>query len=353
MKLICDNVIFHLQSVGGISNYWRQITGNRFFEEFGSIVHIGDASLSSRSESFFLKFLSNIRVWSIKRLSRYLPVYIPRSNEKDIFHSSYYRVPLFFRGKVVTTVYDFTYEKYSGNNIKRLVHSVQKSIAINMSDKIICISENTRVDLLNYYSHVDPKKICVISLGVDHSIFHPDGEKKSGVDDVVLFVGSRSRYKRFDLAVELVSLFPNIRLGIVGSSLADEEVELLDKHLKGRWVFWGRVSDEELSQLYRSVHCFVFPSDYEGFGLPILEAMASGCPVICSSASCFPEVAGNAALLAEDQTVEYYAQRLLELHSGDNRIYYRKLGLLHASGFTWNSCLEHTVKMYLDVLEND
>jgi mannosyltransferase len=245
------------------------------------------------------------------------------------------------------TVYDFVYERFR-TGLARAAHSWQKSAAIHRADGVLCISKNTRRDLLAYYPDVDPARVIVTPLGVSSDRFFPvtSTEIDHALADVVVFVGQRGAYKRFELAVEAVSRVPGLRLGIVGDDLTVEEIAFLDRRLARRWLMLGRASDEVLRRTYGSCFAFLYPSSYEGFGLPILEAMACGCPVVINGFSSFPEVGGDAALYSDRQTADGYAEQLVRLTDSSIRGFFVEAGLSRSQLFQWSQTFSDTVQFY-------
>jgi mannosyltransferase len=250
--------------------------------------------------------------------------------------------------KYVVTAHDFTYERFRVG-LARLVHSKQKLRSIYSADAVICVSESTRRDVIEFCPGVELAKLHVIHLGVDSKVFYPDSVLQSNANEkIVLFVGQRGGYKRFDLAVEAVRQSPRLSIGIVGPELKDDERALLKARLATRWHEFGPVSTADLRRLYSSVFAFIFPSDYEGFGLPILEAMACGCPVVAAALSSLPEVGGTAAYYAESQTGESYAKALSALESASERKAAVLRGIARAEEFDWLQTLQKTKAVYLD-----
>ncbi len=341
-----DAIIWGLQRHGGISNYWQKITN--FFnksESFDSKVIL--PSLIKYS-NFSNQSISNSKIFKESlspSVARYCDVL--SGADSDIFHTSYYRLPLFNNGKYVVTAYDFMYERYT-KGPRLWLHSHQKARCLNKADVIICISDATRKDVTNFYPHISPSKLKTIYLGVDCKNFYP--EPIGGpfdLSDVVLFVGQRNGYKRFDLALEALSSCNYLRLGIVGEKLTADELNSLNKYIPGRWVHFGAVSVERLRQLYSEVFAFIFPSDFEGFGLPVLEAMACGCPVVAASQGSIPEVGGGYVAYAHEQKLVNYVKCLNNLReSSEYRGTLISGGLTRANEFTWDATLNETFDVY-------
>jgi len=335
-----DSIILGMQRFGGISNYWNNLIAGVYS------IYPESKNLMPRT-----RFEHNLVANKIDEkipvfISRYLPVLNVKRN--DIFHTSYYRWPMFNCKAYVVTVYDFTYEKFS-SSIKKHIHSLQKYKSIRRADAIICISESTKRDLLSYYDNIDSENIHVVHLGIDHNEFYCNKKinEYNKHNNNILFVGRRDGYKRFDIAVEAVSKINNFSLCIVGQSLSPEELKMLDNKLNGRWKLFENINSGKLRELYESSFAFIFPSDYEGFGLPLIESMACGCPVISSSLSSLPEVGGDAALYAVNQSPESYLHHLQSLiDSEELRINIIKSGLIRAKEFTWDKTVLETIKIY-------
>ena len=344
-KLTLDCIIFGLQRVGGISNYWIKLIEHAMSSpQLEARLLVPRHSLGTSLPAACHFGPTTWREGAPARLTRYLPARVPPGT--DLFHTSYYRMP---RGRAATylvSAYDFTYERYR-TGLPRLVHSRQKLASLRRADAVLCISESTRRDLLEFCPTVDPARVHVTHLGVDHQAFFPEAHRTEGLDDVLLFVGQRAGYKRFDLAVQAVRRQTWLRLGIVGPRLSDTERDALRSDLGLRWHEFGPVDHPTLRGLYSSAFAFVFPSDYEGFGLPVLEAMACGCPVVAAKNSSLPEVGGAAALYAGEQHADEYAQQLARLEDAALRALMIRSGLARAAEFTWSKTFEQTLDVYL------
>ncbi len=342
-----DCAIFGIQRFGGVSNYWAKI-----------VEHVGvDPSLAGKLilpkhltyrdfEGAWTRSMSFRRETLDVRIGRYLRA--PTDSGAGVFHTPYYRLPRQQFGKYVVTVHDFTYERYR-TGIARFVHMKQKLASIRRADAVLCVSESTRRDVIEFCPDVDEAKLHVIHLGVDSNMFYPELADPNDADEqTVLFVGQRGGYKRFDLAVEAVRQSPRLSLGVVGPVLTEEERTFVNSRLGSRWREFGPVATADLRRLYSSAFAFIFPSDYEGFGLPILEAMACGCPVIAAALSSLPEVGGSAAYYAERQSGEAYASELSYLDSVKVREDAVRKGIEWAANFDWLQTFQKTKSVYLD-----
>ena len=356
MNLILDNVIFALQRAGGISVYWYELL--RRLRRDGHPMQLVEhpraaANLFRRQldlDAATLLAERPLPLW----LSRYLP-YPAGKAARPLCHSSYYRRPQAADASSVVTVYDFTYERFR-RGAARWVHSRQKIAAIRAAQGIICISESTRRDLLERYPDVSPDRIRVIYLGAaeDYRPLGPAGDLPRPADlpqgPFVLFVGARDSYKNFRLALEAVAAVPDYcLLSVGGGPLRRDEIELAHQLLPGRHTHLASVDNEALNRLYNSAHALLYPSSYEGFGIPVLEAMAAGCPVVAVNASSIPEAAGDAGLLVDDICAEAFVQRLVQLEDEALRKASIDKGFAQARRFSWETCYRQTMAFYDEV----
>ncbi|MBN4073772.1 glycosyltransferase family 4 protein [bacterium AH-315-E07] len=358
MHIYLDNIIFFLQRSGGISVYWSELQ-KRILEKEGERAHI--IEIDGYQKNIFRKTLDInprlIRLEShwLSRFLRYLPVYLPVS-EKVLFHSSYYRFSLQKKVRNVVTVHDFTYEKFRKGPAK-WIHTAQKFFAIKKADGIICVSENTKKDLLEYLPQIHLKKIAVIHNGVSEDFYplsdtSPVSLRNAPNKPFVLFVGDRkSVHKNFDMAVEILHRTEGLWLVMVGNPLSKVESVLLEQKLPERYRYFSRISAAELNVLYNRAFCLLYPSSYEGFGIPVVEAMKAGCPVVSTKTSSITEVAGDAGLLVDCIEVECFLEKIAMLNDVRVRDMYRQKGLVNAEQFGWDRCFDQTMTFYHDVFE--
>lgn len=359
MKLIIDNIIFYWQRSGGISVVWNEII-SRFLKEQnnGSIPMDGGKSLElgfiDYDNSIENKFRKNLKipVELIKNIISHKGMIVKRylsqsfkCNEKFIFHSSYYRTCCNKNAVNVITVHDFTYELFE-HGLKKYIHSITKNRAIRKADYIICISENTKRDLLELVDGVDENKIFVIYNGVADTYRLLENDLRYKKEDLpyLVFVGGRNGYKNFKLAVK-VAQQSNMQLKIVGKKLSADEKEYVKDILKDNYDDLGFVSDEELNSLYNKAFALIYPSSYEGFGLPVIEAQRAGCPVLALDKSSIPEVIGNKNVLVKDEKVQSFIEKIDMLKNMDFRKQVIADGIENSSRFSW----DNTYKGYIDI----
>ncbi|PMH39151.1 mannosyltransferase [Vibrio cyclitrophicus] len=334
--ILYDGIIEELQKGGGISVLFTQLLKNT--KEY---IYLSYSDLSKISNDNHV----------IQRKSRFMERYrdVPLSSDipykSYVFHSTYYRLPKCSDIPIVTTVHDFTYEKYKSGPAKWL-HCLQKYRAIKNSNLIICVSNNTAVDLLKYCD-VDEEKIRVVYNGVS-DVYRPINDRVQ--TNSVLFVGARGGYKNFDIAVKAVSSTDHLSLSIVGGGeLTVREKKMLDTYLPNRYRCLGYLSDADLNLEYNKAYCLLYPSNYEGFGIPVIEAMRAGCPVIAINSSSIPEVAGDAAILVKDARLDLLVDALL--HANEFREEYIKRGYIQSQKFSWDTCVEKTRSVYDELLK--
>ncbi len=343
MHVGLDSIIFGLQRFGGISTYWIELA-RRLADTPGieASLLMPARMISGRADEVAAISLPHATESLPPKWARYLPA--PVMEGCDIQHSSYYRQMVRKGPASVVTVYDFIYERYR-SGAARLAHNLQKRRAVEAADAVICISESTRNDLIARGPQVDPAKVVTVPLAVDHAAWFA-AETPLPASSQVLFVGQRGGYKRFDLAVAAVAALAELSRGIVGPPLLPDELAVLEARLPGRYRSFAGIANDELRRLYGQAHALLFPSDYEGFGLPLLEAMACGCPVVAAHQSCLPEVGGDAVIWAREQRVDDYAAALAWLADSEARRNAIAAGHARAATFTWDSTVEQTVAVY-------
>jgi glycosyltransferase involved in cell wall biosynthesis len=289
-----------------------------------------------------------------------------RGTGASLFHSTD-PTSLALRSHVptVATVYDLiplVFPKY----LNRMPYLQRKGYlryleSLTKVTHLIAISESTKADLTKYLQ-IDPSRISAIPLGVSEPVHN--GELVSGHSEVepsqidqpyVLFAGALEEHKGVEFLLQAIRDV-QVRLVIVGRHSPEQVSELdcraTELGIQSRLDYRGHVADGALDELYRGATAFVFPSLYEGFGLPLLEAMARGCPVITTSSSSIPEVVGDAAILVPARDPGSLARAIESLlHSDTARCLLVRAGKDRVRLFTWRSCATQTVAVYTRLLE--
>lgn len=279
----------------------------------------------------------------------------PRPKRAEILHHTQYssaglRLPAAVR---VCTVYDMIPELFPEIFEGRgpIPHR-QKAAYVQACDAIACISESTKADVLAHYGDLD-KPVVVTPLGADDRFFAATPDRREP-PDFVLFVGTRDFYKNFDVLLRALARIAEDGVAppllCVGPPLTQVEQErIATLGLTGR-VSQRVASDAELPGLYAAALCLVFPSRYEGFGLPTVEAFAAGCPVVLANMACAVEVGGEAAQYFEpddDETLATMIARFAADPAGRDR--WIEAGRARARDFTWRRTAETTAALYRNV----
>jgi glycosyltransferase involved in cell wall biosynthesis len=283
----------------------------------------------------------------LTRMSYGLPRVLRRLRP-DLAHFLY-AIPPGYRGTSVVSIHDLSFEHLPDvMGLKdRLLFKTQVPRSARRADRVLTGSEWTKRDLVERYG-LPEAGVTVTPYGVD-SAFHPDGPRIDG--HYALFVGAIQPRKDPLTAVEALALVnSDLRLLLIGPEKlgAGQVREAVDRLGLGQRVDWkGHVGTEELATLYRGAAVLVFPSRYEGFGLPVLEAMACGTPVVASTAGAIPEVAGDAAVLVEPGDPVALAGGIERALSDRDRLV--EAGLEQARRYSWAETARRTLDVYREL----
>ena len=338
MTRICfDDIIFSLQRFGGASTYWSELTKRIGASLPGGVEHISGSRLG--------------------RLHR------PKCQSR-VFHSSHFRVSP-QRGVVnIGTIHDLTYEKGLVGGLGSHLNLFERKRCIKNSDAIICVSESTRQDLVEHYGkYLNDKPVVVIHHGpslIGHLAVpraaNPAKGPSHGWDGYFLYVGGRASYKNFPLALLALrdlNAISKLRFGLVctGSPFSEQEQQSMDALGLGGLVKCCHLIDQnEMLALYQGALGLLYPSRYEGFGLPVLDAMSVGCPVVASNTSSIPEISGGAALLCAPDDLEAYCQSMQKLLDSSFRGKCIMEGNRVASQFSWDRSAAQHMEIYSQYL---
>ena len=369
MKIYYDHQVFSLHDAGGAPRY--------FFE---LIRHLQDRNLLQMeivlgltSSVYPFAELSNqrTRVSAIRSTMRpggyrYLLnelVGIPRNllrSKVDIYHPTLYRAnALVKRRRMVVTHHDCTHERYPElfKNAQMVVENKRR--LYRAADAIVCVSESSRSDLIHYHG-IDVSKTHVVHHGftkfkVDQAI---ENDCLPATRPYILFVGNRSTYKNFQIllkAYQMSGLPADYELlAVGGGEFSQAELSAVaELNLRDRVRLIPRATDRLLAEAYRRASVFVYPSLYEGFGFPPLEAMSLGCPVVASSTSSLPEICGNAAIYFNPEDVAELSATLQSiLVDQPLQTAVRERGYTQVRLYDWRLAAEKTLKIYEHTLDS-
>ena len=356
MNILYDHQIFASQIYGGITRYFYEIIKRIAYKDKVYLYegyHINEYGLENIEN---LKCYQGIKRpairytgWLFRYLNKYNLNKFAHDLEIDIYHPTYYEDFNINKGKLIVTVYDMIHELYYKNDIT----VIKKKNLIEKADGIIAISESTKKDLIDILN-IKPEKIQVIYLA--NSLVVDDIGDRLVKEPYVLYVGNRGGYKNFENYLKALALsrYKN-DINIVcfggGKFINDEKHLINDLKLENRIkLFFG--DDKVLANLYKYAEAFVYSSKYEGFGLPPLEAMQYGTPVVVSNTSSIPEVVGKAGIYFDPEDIEDMAIKIdsvLENHELREQL--SKKGIEQVKLFSWDKCANETIDFYKQVLD--
>lgn len=363
MKILYDHQVFNTQIHGGISRYFYNLLNN-----FYNNKDINFKLSLIYSQNFYLKdtkfvspmgFLQDKKFKGRDRLLNYF-LYLNKLNSIfnlklknfDIFHPTEYN-PYFldYIGKpYVLTVYDMIHEIFYSDN-KEYINNKKKLIL--GASKIIAISHNTKKDILKFIN-IPENKIEVTHLASSLDINLQ--EKVNLPEKYLLFVGNRGGYKNFEFFLNSINnLFKKYKslylVCVGGGQFTQKELDFIIKNNLKEKVLLLNLNDSQLTYVYTHALSFIFPSLYEGFGIPIIEAFSLSCPVILSKASCFPGIAQDAAVYFNPQDSESILESIEKIIVDKNfRSEKIKAGLIRSKDFSWEKTANKTKEIYKSIL---
>lgn len=364
MNILYDHQIFTIQRFGGVSRYFYELI--KYFQS-DEIFHAKMPMLLSRNHYFsegkiagHLSFSPRIHIKGEYAIYSWINELSSKAQlslgQYDILHPTYFD-PYFLNylnGKpFVLTIYDMIHEKFPQLYSVRDKDSDHKKLLASKADRIIAISENTKTDIIDILK-VEENKIDVVYLGNSLT----SSEKRSPdrpSEDYILYVGNRNRYKNFVSfirAASKIAIDSGLKI-ICAGGLGFTRAE---KHLFAELGLENRVEqhpahDQLLAELYQNALFFVFPSLYEGFGLPLLESFACGCPVACSNTGSLPEVAGDAAVYFDPYSEISIASAIMSLAEDVSlRSSLKQEGTKRLEKFSWKATAQRTKAVYEKVL---
>lgn len=359
MKILYDHQIFASQTYGGVSRYFAEVirrlpasswevtatlSNNHYARRYGVVhCHTFLPDIDFRHKGRLMAEAG--KPYSALRL---------RYGQYDIYHpTNFDSFGLKHLGEhpMVVTYHDTNFLT-SHNHNSRMARLQHRSL--RRADRIIAVSENTRCDLLSHFD-IAPEKVEVIYHGVSTLPSEAFATIKSPDYPYILYVGLRHAFKNFTTFAKAFALvaprYPEVKVICTRTPFSHEELRLFHSlGISDRMKVV--VADEAmLARLYTDALLFIFPSRYEGFGMPILEAMAYGTPCALADASCFPEIGGEAALYFSPDDVGDVAEKMEQLLSSPSqRRYFATLGRRRAADFTWERSAQQHLNLYASLV---
>lgn len=360
MRILYDGSIYEMQSTGGVNRYFSNLIKHLPSDFTPILTTCKSQTLTSpvhpKLKTYFYPRLG----FRPSRLSYWLEKYYFRLattfSSSQIVHPTYYRLLTRQELKqldrpLVLTVWDMIHELFPEQIDPYGYQAQAKRNAVFSAQAIICISENTKKDLLERYPTLEDK-VTVTPLASEIDITLSYGSEIVPEKPYYLYIGSRFNYKNFDALLlsfkKVLSVHSELMLCVIGSPFEDSERKLISELGLTKYIAqYDLTSDRHLAKLYRCSIGLVYPSLYEGFGIPPLEAMACGTVAITSNCSSLPEVVGDAGLLFNPKSINDLADILISLvENSTERDTLIARGFERAKAFSWNLTAAETVKVY-------
>jgi glycosyltransferase involved in cell wall biosynthesis len=362
MRILYDYSAFVMQARGGVSRVlyelFRHIAEKpgvecKMFAGFHRNLYLRDAPALAKRRiiGWYLP------EWVVKHrifmpINRFLFRFVAKSFRPDVCHLTYFDTPKVPKGcKVIVTVHDMIHELYADMFGPNDPQHDWKLKAVDNADGVICVSENTKRDL-GRFLNIEGKLVAVVYHGNSLSSVKP--RRITYPYEYFLYVGTRSAfYKNFDLVLRAFSMCMNqISAHLVcfgGGEFAAEEVKRIDElHLDGL-VHQVGGDDEALAGHYAGAKALIYPSKYEGFGLPPVEAMGLYCPVISSDAPPMPEVIGDAAQYFSPEDASSLCESMMAAYDNDKRQALLTRAYERSKEYSWDSVSDVALRFYREV----
>lgn len=356
MKILYDYQALRMQRYGGVSRYYYELASRLRLEPD---VQVAVPVLHSKNY-YFQELLGTPMADDLPapleravNLTNRAYTLLTRARYADILHPTYYNPYLVgrLRGRLVVTVHDFTHERFPECFPRGDATAANKARMIRAADALIAISENTRRDILQYFPEAEGK-ITTIRHGLGDEPVTPAPFPLP--ERYILFVGARQGYKNFTRFCEAMLRVMKNDDGVCvlcagGGPFTPAETASFGRYA-GRFL-QRTCTDAELAHAYQNARCFVFPSLYEGFGLPTLEAFRGGCPVVLSAASCLPEIGGDAAEYIDPESAESIARAVERVLNNESlRREMAARGKARLQNYRWETTARETLRLYERIL---
>lgn len=360
MKILYDHQMFSIQKYGGITKYFCELMKNFSPQHQFNLGLIFSENHHLKENKDLLGKFNILPTQNFKgkyylqsalaSMNHYYSRYCISKNNFDLFHPTFYDNYFFniLKKPYIITVHDLIIFKINDPVYKLHPRRLQMENIIKKANRIISISENTKSDIIETFK-INPTKIDVVYHGYNKpGIYQKTGE----YGKYILFVGQRSHHKNFLTFITAISKLltreKDIKLICVGYPFNDDEARALLNLKITNQTFARNVDEATLNNLYANALVFVYPSLYEGFGMPILEAFANNCPVCLSNSSCFPEIAGNAGTYFDPYDRESILSSV-EKVINDKSFASEKIlaGQNRLINFSWEKTGKETMQSYL------
>lgn len=366
IKVTYDSQAFVNQKWGGISRYFYEISkiinaSDDFSTEIIAPLYFNEYlhQDSSLVKGLHLNLPKNRWTNKLSRVVNNItsPI-ILNGSKSHILHETYYQSSSIVSKNmpIVITVYDMIHERFSKYFSHQDTTSEYKRLAVTRADHIICISHNTRSDLIELFN-IPPEKTSVTHLGFSLTENYQVKTENPLGKPYIFYVGDRVKYKNFK---SLLNAFANseflknnfVLVAFGGGNFSEGEKRLMQElGLEEDKVIQMSGKDDVLASLYQNATVFVYPSLYEGFGIPPLEAMSYNCPVVCSNVSSIPEVVGDAGqyfnpLDVED--IQHSIETVIQSTELKNKLIEK--GKKQLAKFSWDTCAKQTMDIYRQIL---
>lgn len=373
MKILLDPQIFINQRYGGISRYYTEVftklkTNNDILFPAYSVINVyfNESKLLTfrqKSYSFYIRILSKLKIRNIENTNTRNSIFFKNIVSKqrfDLFVPTYYDANFinYIGSKpFVLTVYDMIHELFPEFFLNDKMVVSNKKYLIEKATRIIAVSENTKKDIINIYPHIDSSKIDVVYHGC--SIKVNKLKSNSLPENYILFVGTRSNYKNFIFLVHSITslLINDKNLHLIcagGGDFNSKERELILELGLENQIIQKHFNEEELGSFYSLAKCFVFPSMYEGFGIPVLESMSCGCPVLLGKHSSFLEVAGDAGVYFDIDSSPDLKDKILSIIENESlRNEFSLKGLEQVKKFSWEKATSECLAVYKKAIKSN
>lgn len=384
MRVLYDPQAFDMQTHGGVSRCFAELykhmpasvdaqifvkeTDNVYLRELGfpasgNLYKDFLCAKDSKLKHFLFKLTYNLKYGDFSRwdkrplINRNEAKSVIKKGDYDIFHPTFfddYFLRLIGKKPFVITVHDMIPEIF----FMDAPQAQQKLAVIPKATHLIAVSEQTKKDLVRIMN-VPEEKVSVVYHGADEEPYIPSSAAPIA-EEYILYVGARYEYKNFTAfcksCVDILKRHPQLKIVCTGVPFSPEEIQLFESlGIKERMVHKFVQTRQELFDLYHYALTFVYPSLYEGFGIPILEAYKADCPVMLNRASCFPEIAGDAAVFfdlnSEKSDFEEQFETLYRL-TGDERGELIQRQRERMKLYSWSKSAAQLADVYKDVLKN-